>query len=74
MIKIAAVVAVTVLAFDLLLPLGVAGGVPYVALVLMGIWFSNPQSIYVLAAVGTALTIVGYFASPDGSIPWVVLN
>ena len=72
-IAVALAVAVAVFAFDLSLPLGIAGGVPYVALVLVGIWFSKPQHIYILAAAGTALTIVGYFASPSGGVLWVVL-
>jgi PAS domain S-box-containing protein len=73
MIVIAVVVAVTVLAFDLSLPLGVAGAVPYVGLVLVGIWFSKARHIYILAAIGTVLTVVGYFSSPGGGVFWVVL-
>ena len=36
LVVVIAVVAAVILAVDLRLPLGVAGGVPYVALVLMG--------------------------------------
>jgi len=73
-IIIAAVVAAVILVIDLSLPLGVAGGVPYVVLVLMGIWFSNPRHTYFLAALGSVLTLVGYYYSPDGGVLWIVLT
>ena len=63
-----------ILAIDLNLPLGVAGGVPYIALVLLGFWFPRRRHVFFLAAVGTALTLLGYFMSPSGGIPWVVLT
>lgn len=65
--------ALLILAFDLSLPLGVAGGVPYVALVLLGIWFPQRRHIFMLAGVGSALTLVGYFLSPLGGVFWVVI-
>jgi signal transduction histidine kinase len=64
--------ALAVLAFDLAFPLGVAGGVPYAALVLLGLWSPRRDYIFVLAVVATALTCVGYALSPPGGIPWVV--
>ena len=42
LLTISVVFAVAILAFDLNLPLGIAGGVPYIALVLLGIWSQNP--------------------------------
>ncbi len=70
----AGALALVVLGFDLSLPLGIAGGVPYVALVLLGIWFPRRKDIFILAAVGSALTILGYFLSPAGGIFWVVMT
>ncbi len=67
-------VAGAVLAFDLSLPLGVAGGVPYVALVLVGLWAPWRRYVLVLAAVATVLTLVGYAFSPPGGVPWIVLT
>lgn len=66
--------AVVILAFDLSAPLGVAGGVPYVTLVLLCLWAKHPSSTYLMAVVGSLLTIVGYYFSPEGGIPWVVLT
>jgi signal transduction histidine kinase len=68
------IVALAVLFFDLSIQLGVAGGVPYVVLVWLGIWYSKPEHIYLLGIVGSALTIVGYFASPSGGEHWMVLT
>lgn len=66
-------VALAILLIDLSLPLGVAGGVPYVALVLMGCWFPDRRHTIVLALVGTAFTFIGYAYSPPGGILWVVV-
>ena len=48
-----AAVAAAIFAFDLLLPLGVAAGVPYVFLVLLGMWAPNTRHVFALAALGT---------------------
>ncbi len=69
----AVAIAVSVFAFDLSVPLGVAAAVPYVALVLVGNWLPKPGHIYLLATLGTVLTITGYFLSPYGGAQWVVL-
>ncbi|MCK5546352.1 MAG: PAS domain S-box protein [Rhodospirillaceae bacterium] len=73
MILIAVAVAATIFIIDISLPLGVAAGVPYVALVLLGIWLPRPQHIYFLAILGSVLTIIGYLVSPSGGVLWVVL-
>ncbi len=66
--------AAAVLVFDLSLPLGVAGGVPYAVLVLLGWWAAwSPRSILILAVAGTALTALGFFFSPRAGILWMVL-
>jgi PAS domain S-box-containing protein len=73
-IAVAAALAVVIFLTDLSLPLGVAGGVPYVALVLVGWWFPHRSYIFVLAAVSSVLTVAGYLFSPEDGIPWVVLT
>ncbi len=73
LLAIAAVVGLAILLIDLWLPLGVAGGVPYVAVVLLGWWFDRPGFIFLLALVGSGLTVAGYFLSPEGGIQWMVL-
>ncbi len=46
---------------------------PYVALVLIGIWLPQRKYIFVLAIISTLLTIIGYLFSPPGGEYWVVL-
>jgi len=71
---LAMVVAALTLAFDLSVPLGVAGGVPYAIIVVLGLWLPNAFWILVLAGLGTTLTAVGYYASATGGIHWMVLT
>ena len=68
------IIAMAVLVLDLSMPLGVAGGVPYVGLVLLGLWSPSRRAILLLAVLGTVLTCVGYAYSPAGGISWVVLT
>jgi len=66
--------AFAIFIFDLSMPLGVAAGAPYIALVLLGYFAPWWFYIYLMAALASILTIIGYYASPDGGIPWVVLT
>ncbi len=70
----ATLLAALILATDLSLPLGVAGGVPYVALVWLGWYGRGTREIVVLGVVSSLLTLVGYYYSPDGGTAWVVLT
>ncbi len=74
LLLISAVLAALIFAVDLSLPMGIAGGVPYVALVLLGIWFPRRWHLFALAALGSVLIVLGFFLSPADSIPWVVLT
>ncbi len=58
------VLACTFLYLDNLLPLGFAGGMPYIALILIGLWGISRRLIYFNAFLGTAFTITGFFLSP----------
>lgn len=60
-------------ALDLFLPLGVAGGVPYVTVVLAG-WWLGPASYLIPLAIASSILIgLGYLFSPEGGTLWVVL-
>ena len=62
-----------VFALDLFIPLGVAAGVPYLFVILLGLRQRNSQ-LSILAAVGcTTLTVLGIFLSPAGGELWKVL-
>lgn len=62
-----------VFVIDLFLPLGVAGGVPYLIVVFLGYWLPRRRYVFVLAAWSTVLTIIGIYVSPIGDVTWVVL-
>ena len=69
----AAILAAIIFVADLFLPLGVAGGVPYVAVVLLAWWSPGLRHIFLLAALSSIFTVAGYLLSPEGGVPWVVL-
>ena len=71
---LAGFVTALIFAFDLALPLGVAGGVPYIAVVLLGIWLPRGRLVIVFGLLTSLLTVLGYFLSPKGGIEWVVLT
>jgi hypothetical protein len=65
----------SILAIDISLPLGVAGGVPYVAVVLVSLRTESIKYIYYTTIFCSLLTIIGYFYSPQGGELWkVALN
>ncbi len=69
----ALLLAAAIFGFDLMLPLGVAGAVPYVAVILFGRWLDRRNSAVRLAALCSILTALGYLLSPEGGVLWVVL-
>ena len=66
-------IAVATFILDLVIPLGVAAGAIYVALVLVSQWAHRAAIVYSAALVGTFLTILGYFLSPSGGVAWMVV-
>ena len=74
LIAIMVALAAVIFFADISVPLGVAGGVPYVALVLLGWWLEKTGYIFLLGAVSSVLTVAGYFLSPEGGIEWMVLT
>jgi len=73
LILLIVVMAALFLALDMTMPLGVAGGIPYIVLVLAGWRLSNNMAAFALAAVGSVLIAVGFFLSPEGGVGWQVL-
>lgn len=74
LVVVAGLLTVTIFLVDILLPLGVAGGVPYVAPVLLGWWLDDRRWILFLGVAATVLTVAGYFLSPEGGIVWMILT
>ncbi|NVK14742.1 MAG: PAS domain S-box protein [Rhodobacteraceae bacterium] len=61
--------------FDYLTPLGVAAGLIYTGVVLCAIWAQTPSTAYTYAAVGSVLSVLGYFLIPHSAAnEWIVLT
>jgi PAS domain S-box-containing protein len=69
----AVLLTAAIFALDLTIPLGVAGGVPYMAPVMLTLWL--PQRWYTIgfAIAGTVLTLLGLLFSPMGGEEWKVI-
>jgi len=67
------VLAIIFLIIDSFLPLGVAGGVPYVLLVLVATGSRNRGVTIASAAIGTVFTVIGFSISPPGEEWWFAL-
>ncbi|MEH6405107.1 MAG: hypothetical protein V7750_17150, partial [Sneathiella sp.] len=74
MLSLALVLALIILSMDISLPSGIAGGVPYVGVVLLGLWFPNHFQIILITLTAVMLTVLGYYLSPEDSISWVVIT
>ena len=55
------------------LPLGVAAGVAYVAVVLISLWLPRWQHSFIAAGGVSILTILGFLLSEPAGIPWMVI-
>ena len=64
--------SVVVFVLDLTLPLGVAGGVPYVIVVLLTVWQPSVRATVFFSIETSVLTVLGYFFSPPGGPLWMV--
>ncbi len=59
---------------DLLLPLGIAAGVLYVAVVLLSLRSGSPRYTWIVTIGASVLTVLDYFLSPAAPIAlWIVL-
>ena len=66
--------AVGIFAIDVAsLPLGVAAGVAYVAVVLISLWLPRWQYSFIVAGGVSILTILGFLLSEPSGIPWMVV-
>ena len=59
---------------DLQIPLGVAGGVPYILVILVSLWSPKPRFVIALAIICSILTLLGFYFSPSGGELWKVIS
>jgi signal transduction histidine kinase len=70
-----ALLCFTVLAIDLSTPSGMAVGIAYIPLIFCSLWFTQPYMAFVFALITSALTLLGYLASPPSHIePWIAFT
>ena len=69
-----AILSVLFFLYDLSNPLGVAAGVTYVTIVLLGIWLPQWRYTFSLAILSSILTVLGYYLSDQGSELWIVIT
>lgn len=65
--------ALAVFIFDTLLPLGIAGGVPYIAVVLATYWHSEKKYVTYVTIICIFLVQIGFYFSPQGGELWKVI-
>lgn len=66
--------SVAIFLIDLQLPLGVAGGVPYVLVVLFALALPSHRFTIFFSFTSTLLTVVGYLLSDPSSPTWMVIS
>ncbi len=72
-ILICSFLTLAIFIIDSQIPLGVAGGVPYILVVLISLWAPRKNLPVYMAIVGSLLTIIGFYSSPTGGELWKVL-
>lgn len=70
---ICALLLVLIFFADLFIPLGVAAGVPYIAVVLVSLWVPQKSFTLKVALASSILTIFGLMYSPTGGELWKVM-
>jgi PAS domain S-box-containing protein len=74
LITLTVLLAAGIFLLDLSTPLGVAGGVPYVAVVLLSLGSSKRSFTWFVALGTSVLTVLGFVFSPGGGVLWMVLH
>lgn len=69
-----ALAALTIFLYDLVNPTGIAAGMPYIVLPLLGLLAGTTRAVLGLAILATVLTVTGMLLSPPGAPLYVVLT
>ena len=72
-IALCLVLSIAIFIIDTSIPLGVAGGVPYILVVLISLWSPRKNLPIYMAIGGSILTVIGFYSSPSGGELWKVL-
>ena len=72
-IALCLILSISIFVVDSIIPLGVAGGVPYILVVLVSLWSPRKKLPYYVAIGVTLLTIIAFYTSPSGGELWKVI-
>jgi len=72
-IALCIIMSIAIFLLDSSISLGVAGGVPYVVVVLVSLWSPRRRLPYYVAIGAALLTILGFYSSPPGGELWKVI-
>lgn len=72
-VTICFLLSLAIFILDSFIPLGVAGGVPYILVVLVSLWSRSRKLPIYMAIVISVLTVVGIYSSPSGGELWKIL-
>lgn len=64
---------VAIFLFDVSIPLGAAGAVPYTAVILISLWSPNRTLALYFAAICSLLTVLGFYVSPETGETWKIV-
>ena len=70
---LAVLLILSIFIIDLLTPLGVAAGVPYILVILVSLWSTKSKTTLILATVCSCMTLLGLHLSPPAGESWQVL-
>lgn len=70
---VCAFLIIFIFSIDILLPLGIAGGVPYIVVILFSLWSPNRNLTIYLAVICSMMTILGFYFSPPGGELWKII-
>ncbi len=74
LIFLCAILALTFFFIDLQIPLGVAGGVPYILVILISLKSTKPNFVITVAIICSLLTLLGFYFSPSGGELWMIVT
>ena len=60
--------------FDLLVPLGIAGGIPYTALVALSVYSPRINFTLYVTSISSILIVLGHILSPEGGEQWMAIT
>jgi len=72
-ITLCMMLSISIFIVDSIIPLGVAGGIPYIFVVLVSLWSPREKLPYYVATGVSLLTIIAIYSSPPGGELWKVI-